>query len=74
MRDYRNVILLDADFVMAHFNLAIIYMKQGLMKDSRRELKNTLEILKKFDTEKQVKFSGGLHREALIQLCRDLSE
>lgn len=74
VRDYRNVILLDADFVMAHFNLAIIYMKQGLMKDSRRELKNTLEILKKFDTEKQVKFSGGLHREALIQLCRDLSE
>lgn len=74
VRDYRNVILLDADFVMAHFNLAILYMKQGLMKDSRRELKNTLEILKKFDSEKHVKFSGGLHREALIQLCQDLSE
>lgn len=74
VKDYRNVILLDTDFVMAHFNLAVLYMKQGLMKDSRRELKNTLEILKKFDTEKQVKFSGGLHREALIQLCQDLSE
>jgi len=74
MADYRNVILLDPDFAMAHFNLGILYIKQNRVKDSRREFRNTLNILKSYDTHHSIKFSGGLHREALIQLCEDLSE
>jgi len=72
VKDYQNVILLDPDFVMAHFNLAILYMKKGLMRNSRREFSNTLNILKRYEKYHNVKFSGGLHREALMQLCQDL--
>lgn len=71
VKDYQNVILLDPDFVMAHFNLAILYMKKSLMRDSRREFANTLNILKRYQRHHNVKFSGGLHREALMQLCQD---
>jgi len=74
LADYRNVILLDPDFAMAHFNLGILYMKQNRIKDSRREFRNTLNILRRYETNHSVKFSGGLHREALIQLCEELSE
>jgi len=74
MADYRNVILLDPDFAMAHFNLGILYMKQNRIKDSRREFRNTLNILNSYETHHSFKFSGGLHREALIRLCEDLCE
>ena len=74
MADYRNVILLDPDFAMAHFNLGILFMKQNRIRDSRREFRNTLNILKSFKKDMGIKFSGGLHREALIQLCGELSE
>ena len=72
MADYRNVILLDPDFAMAHFNLGILYMKQGRIRDSRREFHNTLNILESYAANHGVKFSGGLHREALMQLCGEL--
>ncbi len=74
LADYRNVILLDPDFAMAHFNLGILYMKRNRIKDSSREFRNTLNILRRYETNRSVKFSGGLHREALIQLCEELSE
>ena len=74
MADYRNVILLDPDFAMAHFNLGILYMKQNRTRDCRREFRNTLNILKGYEAHHNIKFSGGLHRGALMQLCEDLSE
>lgn len=74
LKQYQKVLLLDQDFAMAHFNLAILYMKKGRTKDARREFSNSLDILERWDENPSVKFSGGLHRDALIQLCKDMQE
>jgi hypothetical protein len=63
------VLLLDADFAMARFNLAGLYLRLDRPRDARREFGNTLAILARDPENASLKFSGGLSRTALIQIC-----
>ena len=66
---YQRVLLLDRDFAMARFNLANLYLRLDRPRDARREFMNTLAILERDPKNPSLQFSGGLSREALIQIC-----
>jgi tetratricopeptide (TPR) repeat protein len=70
VENYQRVLLLAADFAMAHFNLGNLYLKLGREKDARRRFANTLAVLARDRDNHSLRFSGGLSREAVISFCR----
>lgn len=69
LENYQRVLLLDRDFAMARFNLANLYLRLERRRDARREFMNTLDLLERDPKNPSLKFSGGLSREALLQIC-----
>ena len=69
VENYQRVLLLESEFAMARFNLANLYLRLDRPRDARREFGNALAILERDPANASLKFSGGLSREALIQIC-----
>jgi len=69
VENYQRVLLLEPDFAMARFNLANLHQRLDRPRDARREFGNTLAILERDPENASLKFSGGLSRQALIQIC-----
>jgi chemotaxis protein methyltransferase CheR len=69
--EYRKAILLQMDFIMAHYQLGRLYFRSGDHKAGLRELKYSLRILEKSGREAVIPFSGGLSREVFIGRLRD---
>lgn len=72
--EFKRTIYLDKDFLMAHFNLAEIYVRMGRKKDALREYNNVLSILEDGKIEDPIPFSGGFGKKALINLCERYSQ
>lgn len=69
--EYRRALLLDLDFVMAHYNLGKVYWRQGRRRDARRELNNTRRLLENWSEDLLVPYSGGLSRAVFLEVCRE---
>lgn len=69
VENYQRVIMLHADFALAHFNLANLFLKLQRLRDARREFENTAKILARDPQNRSLPFSGGLSREAVIEFC-----
>ncbi len=68
--EYRKAILLNMEFLMAHYSLWRLYLRIGREKQSMRELRTCLKILERSGGESIVPFSGGLSREVFLEQLR----
>jgi chemotaxis protein methyltransferase CheR len=68
--EYRKAILLQMDFVMPHYQLGRLYIRQGKFREGVRELRNSLKILERGGEESLVPYSGGLSREVFLDQLR----
>ncbi|MEJ2699379.1 MAG: hypothetical protein P8Z70_06945, partial [Desulfuromonadales bacterium] len=64
-------LLLDMNFIMAHYNLGKVLSRMGREREARRELKNTLRLLEKTEDEAIIQYSGGLSRAVFLEVCRE---
>lgn len=71
MVDYGRALLLQIDFVMPHYNLSKLYLRQGRLRDARRELNNTIRLLEQAADEAIIPYSGGLSRAVFMEVCRE---
>ncbi len=70
VEEYRKAILLQMDFVMPHYQLGRLYIRQGKVREGVRELRNSLKILERGGAESLVPYSGGLSREVFLEQLR----
>jgi len=68
--EFKRAIYLDKNFLMAHFNLAEVYAREGKKKDALREYKNVLRCLENGNIEEPIPFSGGFSKKALAETCQ----
>lgn len=71
IREYRKALLLDIEFIMAHYNLSKLFRRLGRRRDARREHNNTVRLLEKADDEAIIAYSGGLSRAVFLEVCRN---
>jgi chemotaxis protein methyltransferase CheR len=71
LSEYRKALLLDMEFIMAHYNLSKVFWRLGRPRDTRRELNNTIRLLEKTADEAIIPHSGGLSRAVFLEVCRD---
>ncbi|HEY6838772.1 MAG TPA: CheR family methyltransferase, partial [Geobacteraceae bacterium] len=71
VEEYRKAILLRMEFVMPHYSLGRLHIRQGKTREGTRELRNCLKILEKEGAESVVPFSGGLSREVFLEQLRN---
>lgn len=71
VEEYRKAILLRMEFVMPHYHLGRLHIRQGKIRAGERELRNCLKILEKGGVESVVPHSGGLTREVFLEQLRN---
>lgn len=71
LEEYRKALLLDIDFIMAHYNLSKLFWRLGRQSDARREHNNTVRLLEKTADETIIPYSGGLSRVVFLEVCRN---
>jgi len=71
VKEYRKALLLDIDFIMAHYNLSKLFWRVGRERDARREHNNTVRLLEKTADEAIIPYSGGLSRAVFLEVCRN---
>jgi chemotaxis protein methyltransferase CheR len=69
--EYRKALLLDMNFIMAHYNLGKVWQRKDREREARRELRNTLRLLENSEDEAIIPYSGGLSRAVFLEVCRD---
>jgi chemotaxis protein methyltransferase CheR len=69
--EYRKTLLLDMDFIMAHYHLGKVYWRQGRERDAQRELNNTVRLLERARDDQPVPHSGGLSKGVFLEMCRE---
>lgn len=67
---YRKAILLQPHLVMAHYFLARLLVRHGKRVEGERSLKAAIRQLEKSTELSQVRYSGGLVREELLELMK----
>jgi chemotaxis protein methyltransferase CheR len=67
---YRAASYLEPRFAMPHMRLGLLARRRGDLAEAGRELRVAAALLSEDDDPRLVLFSGGLRREALIDLCR----
>ena len=70
----RRAIYLDQRFVLAHFDLGNLALKQGKPKEARRELENALRLLRDCRSEDLVPESEGLTAGRLAEIIESQME
>jgi chemotaxis protein methyltransferase CheR len=71
MAEYRKTLLLDMEFIMAHYYLGKVHWRQGRQGDAQRGLKNTVRLLEKFRDDQPIPHSGGLSKGVFLEMCRE---
>jgi chemotaxis protein methyltransferase CheR len=69
--EYRKTLLLDMDFVMAHYHMSKLHWRQGRERDAQRELKNTVRLLEAANDDQPIPYSGGLSKGVFLEMCRE---
>lgn len=67
--ELKKTIYIDADFALAHLNLANIYKAQRQFDTAAREYENALRALKKSPEGDWTEFSGGFQADLLVRTC-----
>lgn len=67
---FKKVIYIAPDIVLARINLGNIYLFQKKNDNAAREFNNAINFLEKREKNEQVKFSEGFSVELLLNTCR----
>lgn len=67
--EFKRTLYIDADFVLAHLNLANIHRQQGHNEDACREYQNTIRALHRAPEGDWTAFLGGFTSDLLVQIC-----
>ncbi|MHB1017039.1 MAG: CheR family methyltransferase [Coriobacteriia bacterium] len=67
--ELKKTIYIDADFALAHLNLANIYKSQRQFDTAAREYENALRALKSSPDGDWTEFSGGFQADLLARTC-----
>ncbi|MBN2247596.1 MAG: tetratricopeptide repeat protein [Coriobacteriia bacterium] len=67
--ELKKTIYIDADFALAHLNLANIYKAQRQFDLAAKEYENALRALKKSPDGDWTEFSGGFQADLLARTC-----
>jgi len=67
--EFKRTLYIDADFVLAHFNLANLHRQQGEFDDAGREYQNTIKALYRAPEGQWTAFLGGFTSDLLVQIC-----
>ena len=67
--ELKKTIYIDADFALAHLNLANIYKAQRKWQAAAREYENALTALRKAPEGDWTEFSGGFQADLLVKTC-----
>lgn len=67
--ELKKTIYIDADFALAHLNLANIYKAQRQFDTAAREYENALRALKSSPEGDWTEFSGGFQADLLVRTC-----
>jgi chemotaxis protein methyltransferase CheR len=68
---FRKVIYVDPDSVLAYFNLGNVYLYQRKFREAAREFTNAVRLLEKRPKDEQVKFCEDFTVEFLLKVCRN---
>jgi chemotaxis protein methyltransferase CheR len=67
--ELKKTIYIDADFALAHLNLANVYKSQRKWQAAAREYENALKALRKSPEGDWTEFSGGFQADLLVKTC-----
>jgi chemotaxis protein methyltransferase CheR len=67
--ELKKTIYIDAEFALAHLNLANIYKAQRKWAAAAKEYENALKALKKSPEGQWTEFSGGFQADLLVKTC-----
>jgi chemotaxis protein methyltransferase CheR len=67
---FRKVIYVDPDSVLAYFNLGNIYLYQRRFSRAAREFRNAARLLGKRPKDEQIRFCEDFTVEFLLRVCR----
>ncbi len=67
--EFKKTIYIDADFALAHLNLANIYKAQRKWDASAKEYEHALRALRKCPDGSWTEFSGGFQADLLVRTC-----
>ncbi len=67
--ELKKTIYIDADFALAHLNLANLYKSQRKWDVAAKEYENALKALKKDPEGAWTEFSGGFQADLLVRTC-----
>jgi chemotaxis protein methyltransferase CheR len=68
---FRKVIYVTPDSVLAYFNLGNMYLYQKKFRAATREFKNAIRLLEKRPKDEQVRFCEDFTVEFLLRACRN---
>ncbi len=68
---FRKVIYVAPDSVLAYFNLGNMYLFQKKLGEAAREFKNAIRLLEKRPKDEQVRFCEDFTVEFLLRACRN---
>lgn len=67
---FRKVIYINPDSVLAYFNLGNIYLYQRRIREATREFRNVIRLLEKRPKGEQVRFCEDFTPDLLLRACR----
>ena len=67
--ELKKTLYIDADFALAHLNLANIYKAQRKWDSAAREYDNALSALRKSPDGEWTRYSGGFKADLLVRTC-----
>jgi chemotaxis protein methyltransferase CheR len=69
LSEFKKTIYIDADFPLAHLNLANLYRAKGATDDACREYENAIQALYRSPEGEWTAFLGGFRTELLAKTC-----
>ncbi len=73
--EYRRALLLDMHLIMPHYALSRVLRRLGRLRETARELRNTLRLLERLPAGHSLVYGGGWTPAALAEQCRrDLAQ
>ena len=70
LAEYRRALLLDMQLVMPHYALSRVLRRLDRRREAARELRNTLRLLERLPTGRDLVYGGGWTPAALAEQCR----
>lgn len=72
VRSLERTLYLDQDFVLAHFTLGHLTLRQGKAVRARKHFENTVALLKTYPSDEVLPESGGLTAGRLMAIVRNI--